>query len=105
MISGIVSLKTLAPRLPPKTKRRSGPVRSAMRSCGGDTATMRERTGLPVVRPFSLAKARAPPAKPQASASQKGSSVLVDISRSASQFISTSGSFMRLAATPTGTAT
>ena len=69
--AGMLSLKTWAPRLPPKMKTRSGPVRFAMRSCGGETATISSRTGLPVVRPFSFANVLAPPAKPKSLAEAK----------------------------------
>ena len=54
--------------------------------------------------PLLPANVRAPPANPQASASQKGSTVLVDIKRSASQFISTMGRLRFCAAKHTGTA-
>ena len=63
------------------------------------------RTGLPVTKPLSPAAFAAVPSNPHNTADASDFSILVDINGAASEFSSTKGTPIVLAAIPAGTAT
>ena len=99
---GTHSFSATAPKLPPTTSSRSGPVRPAKRCSGGATATMSARSGLPTHSTRGSRPSPRTPGKPVSTRSAPKRSTRLASPAFASRLCTTSGTLRATAISAPG---